>query len=313
MQTPTPQVPEVRRTNITMRHIRVFLEIVSQRSMRGAAEALHVTESAVSKSLRELESELGTQLLLRGRKGVSLSPAGESFHIHATQSLISFSKAVDVVSSGERQREVLRIGALPTAAGSILPRAVHEMASRHPRYSAQIQSAPYEFLVGKLRLGELDMIVGRMVTRDTVGLAFELLYQEDIVAVARKEHPLVQAGAVSIAALANFPVIIPFPGTQVRNSVDDFFFANESRPVLNAIETLSDEFARAFAYRYDGVWFVPKGLVETDLAEGGLVNMGFRSHLLRAPIGLTTQANTALSQASSDFVDILRNLAHELG
>ncbi len=75
---------------ISLRHFKVFLAVVSSGSLVTASKLLHITLSAVSKSVKELEQELDAQLLVRGRKGIQLTQAGEAFSKHASQTMASF-------------------------------------------------------------------------------------------------------------------------------------------------------------------------------------------------------------------------------
>ena len=129
---------------------------------------LHITLSAVSKSVKELEQELGAQLLVRGRKGVQLTQAGEAFHKHAAQAMASFRMAMDEGQVTPQAPQLLRVGALPTAAGYMLAPVIAQMRQRFPQIQVQVLSGVYDFLVGKLRTHELDLIVGRLAAGDLV-------------------------------------------------------------------------------------------------------------------------------------------------
>lgn len=270
---------------------------------------MNITESAVSKCLRELEDVLQTQLLVRARRGASLTRAGEAFHIHAAQSVRSFSLAIDAVQRGCETRELLRVGALPTAAAHIVREGVQQMLSDREEFAVHVESGPYEHLVQRLRLGELDLIVGRMVQRETLGLSFELLFEEDIVAVVRPEHPLVGHALVGVAHLSDYLVIAPSPGTQVRATVDTYLFANADQPALRYLDVQGTEFSRSYTLESDAVWFAPRGLVTPDLKRNWLVELPLRSPLLRAPFGLTTLTDSQRSRAAAVFIELLRAMA----
>lgn len=295
--------------SISLRHIRVFLEVVQQRSLRRAAQALHVSESAVSKSLRELEEALGIRLLQRDRRGASLTPAGAAFHVHALQSATSLAHAIESVQHDNEQRQPLRVGALPTAAAHLVRMATQQMLERRQGFSVYVESGNYETLVGRLRAAELDLIVGRMVSRDTIGLSFELLFEEDIVAVVRPAHPLAHQPSVSTGDLSPNLIIAPSPGTQVRAAVDSYLFASASRPLLRHLDTQSETFSRAYTLESDAVWFAPRGLVTPELNRGWLIELPLKSPLLRAPFGLTTITNRPHSGATATFFDIVRKLS----
>lgn len=294
--------------NLSLRHIRVFLAIVSQGSLRAAANSLHITESAVSKSLRELESEVGAGLLIRDRRGIRLTNAGESFHVHATQSMVSLSRALDIRSSPDHLVEKFTVGALPTAAGSIVPKAIAKIRQLHPKLSLEVRSGSYEQLVVQLRQAELDLIVGRMVSRDTVGLSFEMFYEEDIAVIARADHPLASQSKFQLSKLLDYPVLTWPRGTSVRQTIEDFLFANNFQGAIPFLESQSEAFSRAWVYDHDAIWMAPVGLVEVDLNHRWMARLPIDSHLLKAPIGLTTRSGHELSSSASAFAQILREI-----
>ncbi|WP_416199539.1 MAG: LysR family transcriptional regulator [Pseudomonas helleri] len=291
---------------INLRHLRAFTTVVSCGSLVSASRLMHITLPAVSKSLKELEQELGVQLLVRTRKGVHLTQAGEAFHKHAVQVLSSFNQAMDQAQSTPDAPQVLRVGALPTAAGYILAPVVEQMRQRYPGIKVQVLSGVYEYLVGKLRTGEIDLIVGRLIGRDMLGVTFEALYEEDLVLVVRKDHPLAQRERVVLDDLRPYVLLASPQGTLVRISVDNFLLSNSSLEGLQILETLSETFSRVYVHDYDGVWFVQRGLVDLDLRLGIVRALPFASPLLRAPIGLTTPTDRPLSDAAQQFLKLLR-------
>lgn len=291
---------------INLRHLRAFTTVVSCGSLVSASRLMHITLPAVSKSLKELEQELGVQLLVRTRKGVHLTQAGEAFHKHAVQVLSSFNQAMDQAQSTPDAPQVLRVGALPTAAGYILAPVVEQMRQRYPGINVQVLSGVYEYLVGKLRTGEIDLIVGRLIGRDMLGVTFEALYEEDLVLVVRKDHPLAQRERVVLDDLRPYVLLASPQGTLVRISVDNFLLSNSSLEGLQILETLSETFSRVYVHDYDGVWFVQRGLVDLDLRLGIVRALPFASPLLRAPIGLTTPTDRPLSDAAQQLLELLR-------
>jgi LysR family pca operon transcriptional activator len=298
--------------SVSLRHIRVFVDIVSNHSLRKAARSLNVTESAVSKCLRELETALGTTLLNRGRKGATLTPAGEAFYLHAAQTVWSFANALEAAQNKGVALERLRIGALPTAAAHVVREGVQRLLQDHPGYAVHVESGPYEHLVQRLRTGELDLIVGRMVPRENMGLSFEWLFEEDIVAVVRPGHPLAGSPLVGVQDLSTHLVIMPSPGTQVRATVDTYLFAAEQRPTLQHLNVQSPEFSRAYTLASDAVWFTPRGLVQPDLGRGWLVELPLNSPLLHAPFGLTLMTDASRSRVAALFIEVLRGVCARL-
>lgn len=284
----------------------MFAEILRVGSFAKAAASLHVTPAAVSKTLRELETEIGVRLLERSKKGVYATVAGERFHEHVMESLLSYNRAVAAISEKKSEMERLRIGALPTAAGSIVPRAIARMFGNSSRANINIITGNYDDLAAKLRQRELDLIVGRITTRDTVGLSFEQLYEESVIAVVSPNHPIISNGLPLPTVISGYPLIVTPSGSTVRQSVDDFFFANGIRAQSHLIETLSDGFARRYTISTDAIWFTPAGLAAHDLSIGVLEKLPIQHATLRTVIGLTTRTNEALRGVALRFANELR-------
>lgn len=291
---------------INLRHLRVFLAVLSAGSLASAAQLLHITLSAVSKSLKELEQELGAQLLVRGRKGVRLSAAGETFHKHAAQTLASFGQAMDPTQMAAETPQLLRIGALPTAAGYMLAPVVAQMRELYPHVRVQVLSGVYDYLVGKLRTDEIDLIVGRLIGRDMLGVAFEALYEEDLLMVVRKDHPLAAREHLRLDDLRPYVLIASPQGTLVRISVDNFLLSQNAGGGFQVLESVSETFSRVYVQDHDAVWFVQRGVVDLDMRLGIVKALPFASPLLRAPVGLTTPTDRPLSEAAGHFTRLLR-------
>lgn len=291
---------------INLRHFRVFLAVVSAGSLVTAAKLLHITVSAVSKSLKELEQELDVQLLLRGRKGVQLTQAGEAFNKHAAQTMASFRLAMDEGQTAAPAPQILKVGALPTAAGYMLAPVVAQMRERYPHVHVRVESGMYDYLVGKLRTRELDLIVGRLIGRDMLGVMFEALYEEDLLLVVRTGHPLAQREQLQLDDLRAHVLLASPQGTLVRTSIDNFLLSSGGVQRFQIQESLSETFSRVYVHDYDAVWFVQRGVIDLDLRLGLVQQLPFSSSLLRAPIGLTSATDRPLSDVAQMFAGMLR-------
>src|SRR6516162_3364526 len=109
--------PSVALSRVRLRHLRCFVVVAQERTLARAAERLHLSQPAVSKTLAELEDLAGRRLVERGRAGTALTTAGEQFLKYAvdvTQALKSAAAAL--TGTVPALTPVLRVGALPTAA-----------------------------------------------------------------------------------------------------------------------------------------------------------------------------------------------------
>ncbi|HMC15934.1 MAG TPA: LysR family transcriptional regulator, partial [Albitalea sp.] len=201
-------------SRIRLRHLQCFLAVAQQGNLRRAAQALAITQPAVTKTLNELEEMLGTTLFVRGRKGATLTPEAEVFLRHAHASVDALAQAVDSVAGGPGEAP-LRIGILPTAAPSFMPQVLAAFATQRPMAGVRVHSGRNKQLLEMLRSRELDAVIGRLSDPDVmIGLSFEHLYAEPLTVVVRAAHPLARKpGHAATAALAACLLVLPLAGT----------------------------------------------------------------------------------------------------
>jgi DNA-binding transcriptional LysR family regulator len=140
------------------RLLSVFREVATRGSFSDAAVALSFTQPAISQQIARLERQLGTRLLVRDARGVTLTPAGEVLLRHAEAVLGQLRAAeaeVQAIAGVERPR--LRVGAFPSAAGSIMPPALAELRAEHPSADVAMRVVEAPQALEALRTGELDL------------------------------------------------------------------------------------------------------------------------------------------------------------
>jgi DNA-binding transcriptional LysR family regulator len=142
------------------RRVLTFREVARLGSFSRAAEALSLTQPAVSQQVAALERQAGAQLLVRGSGGLSLTPAGELLLAHADV----VADRLDLVTgqlaelAGHAARE-LRIGAFPSALATRVPRALARLTAERPEVKADVAERTSDALVAGVRTGELHVAV----------------------------------------------------------------------------------------------------------------------------------------------------------
>lgn len=286
---------------IKFRHIQSFVEIAREQSFKRAAEKLYLTQPAISKTLKELEEILGATLMRRSRSGVELTPQGDVFLHFAQMSLASLQQGLaGVEQEGSAVRQVLTIGALPSVAAWLMPAVTTELSAMAPNALLRILDGPHGYLIERLRLGELDLVIGRMGRPDSMqGISFTQLYNEEVVLVVRPGHPLLQRPDLS--RLSEWPVIYPPDGSAIRPLVERLLIANGVGELPHRIETVSGAFGREYVTRTDAVWFISGGVVANDIADGRLVKLPIDTSITRGPVGLMMRPVEPLSAVAQAF------------
>ena len=293
---------------IKFRHIQCFVEICREGSLKLAAERLFLTQPAISKTLKELEEILGAELLERSRAGVTLTPQGDVFLHFAEQSLAALQQGLAGVEQvGTAGKARIAVGALPSVAARLMPAVVAEMSKIAPDVEVHVQDGPHGFLVDRLRLGGLDLVIGRLGRPETMqGLSFTQLYEEKVEFIVRAGHPLLEAP--DLARIGEWQVIYPPQGSAIRPLIERFLIAHGVGNVPNRIETVSGAFGRVYTRRSDAIWIISAGVVANEIADGFLVPLPFDTDITRGPVGLMRRPDEGISPQEQIFRVALKNV-----
>ena len=273
---------------LKLRQLRCFVTVAREKSFVAAAEALGLTQPAVSRSVRELEQTLGQDLFDRSKRGAELTMRGRAFLDAAEAGLLQILQGAKAVVGDVGAQEVVRVGALPNVCSQFLPDVVAAFKSEFPAVRFVIQTGTNMGLLSGLRLGETDLVIGRLSSsEDMRGLTFEALYDEPLVFVVRPAHPL--AGrAASVEEVLDFPMMLPPEGTIIRQEASRFLARHGAGRLPDLVETTSSDFQRAYMISTDSVAVIPRGVVKRDIEAGALIELAVGQGELLGPVGLTT-------------------------
>lgn len=296
---------------IRLRHLTCFLEVARLKSVSGAASMLGLSQPAASKTIQELEAILGVELFDRSRRNLVPTSFGEVFLRYAGASITALKQGMQSVTQAEAAVS-FTVGALPTVSARILPAAVTHFSAQRYGMKPRIITGPNGYIISQLRLGEVDLVIGRMAEPDAMkGFSFEHLYSERIALVVRPGHPLLQPSVFDIGAIVGFQILMPPPGSIIRPTVDRFLVANAIGPLTDEIETVSDSFARSYTRSSDAVWIISEGVVVDDIDHGLLVRLPADMSDTLGPVGLTTRTDTPPSLPVQLFAQSVRAVVAE--
>ncbi len=203
---------------INLHLLRLFAMVARHRSFSRAAEALHISQPAISKGVRELEAQLGTRLLERGGPGgVTLTEAGSVLAGHAA-TLFTAERAAeeDLAAFRGLHRGTLAIGASTTIATYLLPRRIGAFHRRHPQVELRLTSANTRAIAELLLARELDIALVEGPVEEP-GLLTEPWGEDELVLVAGAAHPLASTEAPAPEALAGELILVREPGSGTRD------------------------------------------------------------------------------------------------
>ncbi|HBW8574929.1 TPA: LysR substrate-binding domain-containing protein [Klebsiella pneumoniae] len=292
---------------IRLRHLHTFVAVAQQGTLGRAAETLNLSQPALSKTLNELEQLTGTRLFERGRLGAQLTLVGEQFLTHAVKVLDALNSAGQALNRKEGlNNDIVRIGALPTAALGILPTVIGQFHKQQKDITLQVATMNNTMLLAGLKSGEIDIGIGRMSDPELMsGLHYELLFLESLKLVVRSGHPLLQE-TVTLSRVMEWPVVVSPKGTVPRQNAEALLQSQGCKMPAGCIETLSASLSRQLTVDFDYVWFVPSGAVKDDLRRGVLTALPIATQGAGEPIGILTRVDATLTPGTQTLLSAIR-------
>ncbi|HEE0791668.1 LysR substrate-binding domain-containing protein [Klebsiella pneumoniae] len=292
---------------IRLRHLHTFVAVAQQGTLGRAAETLNLSQPALSKTLNELEQLTGTRLFERGRLGAQLTLVGEQFLTHAVKVLDALNSAGQALNRKEGlNNDIVRIGALPTAALGILPTVIGQFHKQQKDITLQVATMNNTMLLAGLKSGEIDIGIGRMSDPELMsGLHYELLFLESLKLVVRPGHPLLQE-TVTLSRVMEWPVVVSPKGTVPRQNAEALLQSQGCKMPAGCIETLSASLSRQLTADFDYVWFVPSGAVKDDLRRGVLTALPIATQGAGEPIGILTRVDATLTPGTQTLLSAIR-------
>lgn len=193
---------------LDVRRLRVLREVVAHGSFSAAADSLAFTQSAVSQQISALEREVGTRLLERGSRGVSLTDAGRALMVHADGILgrVADAEAELAAIAGLRGGH-LRVTTFPTAGATIVAKAIVEFRRRHPGVKISLIPREPEETIATLRAGEADLAVTVEADGDELAPAPEFarvdLLDDPMSLLLAADHPLAERDRLQLTDFAD--------------------------------------------------------------------------------------------------------------
>ena len=289
---------------MTVKQIRAFLAVAQSLSFAVACERLHLSQSALSLTIKALEESLGGRLFSRTTRNVALTPEGESLLPLARRLIADWDNAEDEM----RQRFTLQRGrvtlaAMPSFAGNLLPPILKTFRARYPKVNVTVHDVINEQVLEMVRDGQVELGVA-FEPMQSSSLQFTALYLDRFVAIVPSDSPLAGLAEIDWQTLLEQPFITLQRPSTVRVMLEDHLQARQTRlPVAfesHQLATVGRMVASGL-----GVSAVP-ALCAGQMRELGAHCIPLSESVERA-IGVLTKPGHELSAAAQALFEILRD------
>lgn len=288
-----------------LQHLRVFCAVIEHDGFSRAAKSLHISQPAISKTMRELESHVGLPLLERGSRSVRPTEAGRLLHEHA-RAIFALERAAgeEVQAQKGLERGTLRIGASTTIATYWLPPIVAAFAQEHPGVTISLVSANTRDIARLLLEYALDVaLVEGPVEHPR--LQSQVWREDELVLVAAPSHPLAARGKPTKDDLQNVALVVREPGSGTRE-VTEAALLEAGIKWSTALEAGSTEAIKQTVAAGLGMAVVSRVAALDQIALKRLKIVSVRGLKLRRPLYQLALKDRPVSAAARRFIALLQ-------
>jgi len=252
------------------RQLRAFLTIVEAGSLGLAAEALHVTQPALSRTIRRLEMQLGVQLFERRTTGMELTSFGEALLPHATVLSAEGARAIEQINALRGLGQgTIRIGAVASAAIVVLPAVLDRVLTQWPNLQVQITEAVEDVLAPALTSNSIDIAISGSIpeSADIVQVA-EHKFTDRYAVISAASHPLQQRKDLSIQDIVGERWVMPPEEAEPRKQFIALISKLGIAPPRVAVETRYPAVIKALVARTKFLGWLPEPLFTAEESAG---------------------------------------------
>lgn len=296
-----------------LRQLRHFVTVMRLRSFSAAAIELHLTQAALSKSVRLLEQSLGVRLLDRGPGGVTPTPFGERLKGYADLVLTLAAEAQEEVDAlrGIR-RGSLHIGASHAIMLTLIPAAITSFLKDHPDINVVVREGLNDTLLDLLHSGKLDLAVTpRPAEAPNPDIEHVTLLEEPVWIVSSARHPLARRKAVKLADLAKYAWIVPPRPDPDRLRLEAMLTsAGLDKPRI-AMETTSAAFLSSILDSTDHLSYFPRsGFPSGNVSSYGFVRLNLETLTWTRTMSAVYRRQSTMRPALLAFIREIESLCN---
>ncbi|MBA3634131.1 MAG: LysR family transcriptional regulator [Acidobacteria bacterium] len=294
-----------------IRQLKAFLAIAETKTFTAAAKRVNITQAAVSMQIRQLEEEVGLPLFTRTPRRVILTEAGEHLVERARKILREHDDALaEIAELAGAEHGRLRIGSASAMfATAQLPSILEKLKEKFARAEITVNSGTSQVLVEKIMHGDIDMAFVSLPV-ETANIQTDLLFSDEIVAIAHPSHPLAKEKYISAATLAGEQLILGEHGGNTRRMIDDFFAAANVRPHV-VMELSRQEAINKMVENQMGVGIAGAKTVSEEKRAGKIISWMIEGAEIKWDLGLARLRSGYFSPIAKEFVNLCKDSFRE--
>ena len=294
--------------NINFELYRIFYTVANHGNITKASEELMISQPAISKSIKNLEDQLGGTLFIRTKRGVILTDEGKEFYKYIKQAMEYIqnaeSKFTDLINL---ETGTIRIGISTTLTKEFLLPYIEIFHSKYPNINIEITTNITNELIPKLRNGLIDMIILN-VAKNHYGDDIDILKIKEIhdCFICNKSYKELLTKKISIKELANYPLILLPKGANTRTIIDNLA-SNYGITLKPNMELASIALTVEFARIGLGISYATKEYITKYLKDKELCEIDLLEEIPPRFIGIATSKNHIPNFSTKKLIEIITN------
>ncbi|RAI63115.1 LysR family transcriptional regulator [Pseudomonas fluorescens] len=294
------------------RRLQVFVKLCETQHMQTVASLLGLSQPAISSTIKVMENGCGQPLFERTPRGLQPTRASQEILFPIRRALNELRHIeTDITALRGVLQGVVHIGALPLGRTRILPEAIVRMMADHPQIQVITNESPFDLLATDLRAGDVDFIFGALRSEAYASdLAGEALLTEDMVVLARRDHPLYSKTTLH-DELGAAQWVLPRAGSPARRMLDECFSRFGIAPPRPVVESGDMAIIRGLLLRSDMLAAVSAHQLEQEIASGELCILPLELKQTTRAIGLTYRSGCLHSPVAQALMDVIRRVIRE--
>ncbi len=303
------------KTTLSYAQLQALIAVGESENFTLAARRLGLAQPTVHRAVTQVEQEAVRSLFERTAFGMLPTRLCQALIQAARLAIYEFDQAdAELAEFNGGEAGSVVIGALPLARSTLLPRALSRFRLQKPTYPVRVLDGPYDEMLGGLRRGAIDFLIGALRVPAPIGdVVQERLFDDRLALLAGPGHPLAGRSSVTIDDLTAYPWVVPRSGTPTRGQFETLFTTGGKEPPARVIESGSLLLMRELLNESQHLGCLSRHQSERECDHGLLVAIDYPTdHLLR-PIGLTYRQNWRPTHAQELMLQLVADVVHREG
>lgn len=285
-----------------LKHVRGFLKIAQLHNFTRAAKALHLSQSALTVQIKQLEATLGITLFDRGRRGVTLTAAGREVLgplerlVAEAERIVSHAHNITSINAGS-----ITVAALPSISAELLPGVVRQFLTKYDGVRITIHDVSPDRVRNAVATRQADFGIGTVEADQRLEPTF--IFRDNLILVVPPSHPFARQKSISLRDLPSERIILPSRESDVRRMIDASL--HTEKIALNPFfETNLIPTALGMVRNQLGLAILPGSVVRNDVP--GYISIPLQRPALHTEIQLLQLKGTILSPAAAAFARFVK-------